>query len=89
MADMLEAGDEYLLRLSASHPAANVLHSEAEDNTKTDAQKAIEKRAAIDVAKTVEGINQKTDGWAYGISKQKYDAMVKKLEDLLKPQESP
>ena len=72
MAEMLEAGDEYLLRLSASHPAANV----------------IENQAALDVAKVVGDINQKTAGWIYAIPKDKYDAMVKKPEDLLKPPES-
>jgi len=41
------------------------------------------------VAKKVKDINQKVSGWAYGISKQKFDAMVKQPEDLLKPLEAP
>ena len=48
----------------------------------------VENQAAIDVARMVEEINQKTAGWIYGIPKNKYDAMVKKPEDLLKPLES-
>ena len=89
MADMVAAGDEYLLRLIASHPAAEVLNSQQEDTEDSVAQQDIDKRAANDVAKTVADINQKVAGWAYGISKQKYDAMVKKPEDLLKPRELP
>lgn len=85
MADMVESGDEYLLRLSASHPAAKVLDKHVEDDNVTSAQQEIEKRAAIDVAKMVDDINQVTIGWVYGISKQKYDSLVKKQEDLLKP----
>lgn len=88
MAEMLEAGDEYLLRLSASHPAANVIDKQMNDIEGTKSQKEIESQAAMDIAKVVEDINQKTTGWIYGISKNKYDAMVKKPEDLLKPQES-
>jgi hypothetical protein len=88
MAEMLEAEDEYLLRMSASHPAANVIDKPVGDVESTESQKEIENQAAIDVAKMVEDINQKTAGWIYGIPKNKYDAMVKKPEDLLKPQES-
>ncbi len=88
MAEMLEAGDEYLLRVSASHPAANVLDKQKNDIEISEAQKNIDNQAAIDVAKVVEDINQKTAGWIYGIPKNKYDAMVKKPEDLLKPQDA-
>ena len=87
MAEMLEAGDEYLLRMSASHPAANVIDKPMGDVESTEPQKEIESQAEIDVAKMVEDINQKTAGWIYGIPKNKYDAMVKKPEDLLKPLE--
>ena len=88
MAEMLEAGDEHLLRLSASHPASRVVEKQAEDTEASESQKAIEEQAVIDIAEMVETINEKTAGWVYGISKTKYDAMVKKPEDLLKPQES-
>jgi hypothetical protein len=88
MADMLESGDEYLLRLNASHPAAKVPGKPLEDGEDSGTQQEIEQRAKDDIAKIVEDINQKTAGWAYGISKQKYDALVKKPEDLLKPLES-
>ena len=89
LADMITSGDEYLLRLHASHPAASVVNHQAEADTDSIAQQDIEKQAAIDVAETVEKINRKVNGWAYGISKFKYDAMVNKPEDLLKPLESP
>ncbi len=89
MADMVTAGDEYLLRLHASHPAADVVNKQTKDQQDAVAQQAAEKRAENDVAMIVEDINQKTTAWAYGISKQKYDAMVKTPEDLLKPLESP
>jgi len=88
MAEIFEAGDEYLLRLSASHPAANVIDRQVGDVEISESQKEIENQAAIDVAKVVEDINQKTAGWIYGIPKNKYDAMAKKPEDLLKPEES-
>jgi len=88
MADMLEAGDEYLFRLRAGFPAADVLKSQPGDDKTSVEQQDIEKRAANDVAKKVEDINQKAAGWVYGITKQKYEAMVKKPEDLLKPLES-
>jgi len=86
LADLVEVGDEYLLRLHATHPAASVLHTDSGDSS---AQQEIEKQAADDIALQVENINRKVSGWAYGISKQKYDAMVKKPEDLLKPLETP
>lgn len=82
LADLVEREEEYLLRLHASHPAASVVQGESDGS---DEQQAIEKQAAIDVANRVEEINRKVNGWAYGISKQKYEAMIKKPEDLLKP----
>ncbi|MDH3902535.1 MAG: DUF4340 domain-containing protein [Xanthomonadales bacterium] len=85
MADLVEQGDEYLLRLQASHPGASVVK---DDSGNSVAQQEIEQQAADDVAKEVERINQKAKGWVYGISKQKFEAMVKKPEDLLKPLET-
>lgn len=84
LADLVEQEDEYLLRLHASHPAASVVHDESD---LSDEQRAIEKQAATDVANRVDDINRKVDGWAYGISKQKHEAMTRKPEDLLKPLE--
>jgi len=86
LADLVEQDGQYLLRLHASHPASSVVP--AENGDVTDDQEA-EKRAAEDVAKQLEEINQRVSGWAYGISKQKFDAMVKKPEDLLKPLSKP
>ena len=85
LADLVEQGDEYLLRLKASHPGASVVQHDSGDSV---TQLVIEKQAAEDVAKEVEKINQKVSGWAYGISKQKFEAMIKKPEDLLKPLET-
>jgi len=82
LADLVEQDDQYLLRLHASHPAASVTQGVSDSS---DAQQAIEKQALTDIANKVDEINRKVDGWAYGISKQKYDAMIKKPEDLLKP----
>lgn len=76
MAEMVESEGRYLLRLNASHPAAQVADF---DNTDTAQQ------AAVDVANRVAEINQRVNGWAYGIAKYKYDAMVKTQEELLKP----
>ncbi len=114
LADLVENGDEYLLRLHASHPAASVvrqaesgpiagLETEKQEQAEvpagdeekqlvedTDNKTAedVEKQAAADVKKQVEDINKKVAGWAYGIDKQKYQNMVKKPEDLLKPLKS-
>lgn len=85
LADLVQREDEYLLRLHASHPAASVVQDDTEDSV---SQQEIEKQADEDVAGMVDEINQKVDGWAYGISKQKFDAMVKEPEDLLKPLET-
>ena len=86
LADLVQLEDEYLLRLHASHPAATVVQGENEGSV---SQQEIEKLAEDDVAEMVDEINQKADGWAYGISEQKFEAMVKKPEDLLKPLETP
>lgn len=85
MADAVVDGDEYLLRLRASHPAAAVV---SKDDGATDEQRDINKRAAEEVRQAVENINQKVAGWAFGITQYKYDAIVRKPEDLLKPMES-
>jgi len=82
LADVAAKEDEYFLRLQASHPRASVTR---DDNNLSDEQRAIEEQAAIDVAKMVEDINKVVSGWAYGISRQKFEAMTKKPEDLLKP----
>jgi hypothetical protein len=86
LADLLEKENEYLLRLHASHPAASVVH---DDNGESSAQQEIENQAEDDVAKQIEAFNEKVNGWAYGISKQKFESMVRKPEDLLKPLTSP
>jgi hypothetical protein len=84
MADALQLEDEYLFRLKASHPAASIVREDSEENVDGDEQ-AIEKQAADDVEKRVNDINQQAVGWIYAISSQKFEAMSKKPEDLLKP----
>lgn len=88
MADMLEADDQYLLRLHADYPAAAVASPPTDAGTDTIEQSDIDTQAMIDVKKSVQDINNKVSGWVYGISKYKFDGMVKKPEDLLKPLES-
>lgn len=85
LADLVEQEEAYLLRLQASHPAASVVRGESDIS---DEQRAIEEQAASDVANRVEEINLKVSGWVYGISKQKFEAMTRKPEDLLKPLEA-
>jgi len=86
LADLLEHEDQYLLRLHASHPAASVVRDDSGDSSD---QQEIDKRATDEVTKMVDDINHKVSGWVYGISKQKFEAMVKKPEDLLKPLDTP
>lgn len=98
LADLTQVGDEYLLRLHATHPAAAVVPKtgaepvsgqdagqKVADNPDAKSAADLAKQAAEDVAKQVDEINGKVDGWAYGITKAKYDNMVRKPEDLLKP----
>lgn len=74
-----EAGNarKYLLRLKASNPKTDFAASEKDQDEVSRAEDAVKKRVA--------DINQRVNGWVYSISKQKFDAMVKKPEDLLKP----
>lgn len=88
MVDLLANGDDYLLRLRASHPAAAIAVNTPEDEITDPAEQEIEQQALADVTQAVEDINQRVSGWVYAIEKYKYDAMVKKPEDLLKPLES-
>jgi len=85
LADLVQQEDEYLLRLKASHPAASVVHEESGDSVD---QQQIDELAADNVTKMVEEINLKVSGWAYVIPQQKFEAMVRKPADLLKPLES-
>ena len=81
MVDLVEAGDDRLLGLRASHPTAGLNKLKGNDD--------IARLAVEDVAKRVADINDGVNGWVYGIAGHKYNAMVKKFEDLLKPVESP
>jgi hypothetical protein len=88
MADMLAVDDAYLLRLHADYPAAAVVSPPVNTGTDNTEQPDIDRQVAIDVEKSVDDINKKVAGWVYGISKYKFDAMVKLPEDLLDPLES-
>jgi len=88
MVDMLQQDDEYLLRLRAGHPAAAIMENSPVDEAEGSAGQDTEQQAMADVTQAVEDINQRVSGWVYTIEKYKYDAMVKKPEDLLKPLES-
>ena len=75
--DGAENGNEYLLRLKASSPKTDFAAMEKDQDEVSKAEDAVKKRVA--------DINQRVNGWVYSISKTKFDAMVKKPEDLLKP----
>lgn len=79
MAEMVEADGNYHMHLNASHPAAQVV-----DDGKDD----IALKAAEDVANRAAEINQRVNGWAFGIAKYKFEGMVKVQEDVLKPLET-
>ncbi|MCW8926196.1 MAG: DUF4340 domain-containing protein [Xanthomonadales bacterium] len=88
MAEFLKQDDDYLMRLSAAHPAAVVATNKAENaeaEESTDGN--VEQQAMADVARAVDDINQRVSGWVYSIENYKFDAVVKKPEDLLKPLE--
>ncbi len=87
-ADVRELGDKYMLRLHAGFPAGDVTASEPEEGTPTDEGQLTDKNAKEKVIQDVTEVNHKLDGWAFEISKQKYEAMVKKFPDLLKPLDS-
>ena len=85
LADLIGSDETYQLRLKASHPAAAIISGKASGSPEGD----IEEQARSDIKDRVERINNKVVGWAYGIAKYKYEAVVKKPEDLLKPVETP
>ncbi len=102
MAEMLESDGSYLVKLHASHPAADIVDKQdvatekasvkPTDGEVTQADNVPDKvaeKAADEVNKRVADINQRVTGWAYAISKYKFEAMVKKTQDMLKPLESP
>jgi hypothetical protein len=88
MAEMMETDGEYLVQLHASHPAADVVDHQPVESTVSVEQQEIDRQAQIDIEKAVDDINQNTTGWVYGISKQKFDVLVRRPEELLKPLES-
>lgn len=88
MAEAMSDGDQNLLRLSAANPAAAVNNPSQQEDEQPLEQQEIDRQALEDVTRTVMEINQNTSGWVYRISRQKYDALVRKPEDLLKPLDS-
>jgi len=88
MADMVEVDGDYLVRLNAGHPAAKVVNYQSNADAAADGNEDIVQAAAARVDQQVRDINQRVKGWAYGIPKYKYEALVKKQEDILKPVET-
>ena len=88
MVDMVTLGEDHLVRLSASHPASSVVSDVVENVNDNVGADNIDQKAAMDIGNQVTAINQRVEGWAYGITKYKFDVMVKTLEDMLKPLES-
>jgi len=88
IADTVKSGDEYMLRLRATYPAADIATSRLENPDTQGEQLDIERQAMNEVLEAVEAFNQKVATWAYAISKQKYDVMVNTQETLLKPVQS-
>jgi len=72
-----EKDNTYWLRLKASNPKT--------DFSALEKDKVAVARAEDNVKQRVADINQRANGWVYSISKQKFDAMAKMQEDLLKP----
>jgi hypothetical protein len=79
IADLIASGDEYLLRLEASKPKSDY------ETLIDDKDKAQVETAEAAVMQQVADINQRVNGWVYLIPQTKFEAMVKKPEDLLKP----
>lgn len=88
MAEMVAADGAYLLRLSAGHPGAAIVRSSVSPADAARPDENIAQQAIAEMADRVTDINQRVSGWAYGITKYKFEAMVKTREDILKPIES-
>lgn len=74
--DSAEKDNTYLLRLKASNPKTDFAPMAKDKVAVAKAQEAVKQRVA--------DINQRVNGWVYSISKQKFEAMAKMQEDLLK-----
>jgi hypothetical protein len=95
------AGAEYWMRLQAGlyqtavHSPADAAAEPAEDpnvdigEDRGEAEPAAEEKTANDPAARAREINQRVSGWAYRIPRYKYDAMNKRMEDLLQAAEEP
>jgi hypothetical protein len=73
---------------AASDPAEHWLRLKAGVYTTTREPDAEAAGVPEDTQARARALNQGLEGWAYRIPQYKYDAMVKRLEDLLKPQEN-
>lgn len=78
-ADLINRDDEFLMRLKAAKPQPDYQPIVNPD----DEEIAEESEGAVE--QQVAAINQRVNGWVYSISEEKYEALVKKQEDLLKP----
>jgi hypothetical protein len=77
----LQAGLYQTALDSAVEPPAQAGDGEGEGEDAAPAEEAAE--AAVDPTERATEINQRVSGWAYRVPKYKYDAMSKRLEDLL------
>lgn len=80
-ADLAALDEAYWIRIQSEAYTPAVEESGPED----DASSA----ASAELAGRVNQINDRVNGWAYQIPQNKYDAMSKRMEDLLKPTEGP
>jgi hypothetical protein len=79
IADLLHKDDEYLMRLKASKPKPDF------QPIVDPGDKEIAEESEDAVKQQVADINKRVNGWVYSIPEAKYEALVKKPEDLLKP----
>lgn len=83
-----EAGDEaespeFWLRLEAG-----LYRTAVESGVEGAAEPSAEAAAMGDVTGRAQRINERVGGWAYRIPQYKFDAMTRRMDDLLKPEDS-
>lgn len=76
---------------AAPAPTRQEQQSEGEPPAARDGAVAVETAAevATDTARRAAGINQRTNGWAYALTESAFGVMTRRLEDLLKPLDTP
>ena len=87
LADLVTSDDKNWIRVAASAYTRKAAAAN-DQGEKQQAADGKEDTAAKDLAERVETINHRVRGWAYVIPQYKFQVMNKRLEDLLKPQET-